>query len=250
MDEKNSIEQIFKRKSIRKFKSKKIPKEIIEHIVKAGQNAPTGGGTQAYSLIIVSDQAKKDDISKLLGRQQFMTDESLWIMICVDWARQYKLWEMLGLDIKFGEMTKLWRGLMDAMLVAENLVIAAKIHGLGSCFNGGVRMRMTEIGNILKLPENVLPVLLLCIGFPDEDPPERPRWPIETILHENEYNMPSIQTMRKYYDDANMRLKDMGYFNKGVDSWAEHWEYRFSEKGNEILEERLRNQLKELSFSY
>ncbi len=250
MDEKSSLDQIFKRKSIRKFKSKKIPKKIIKNIIEAGQNAPTGGGTQVYSLIVVSDQMKKDSISKLLGRQQFMTDESLWIMICIDWARQYKLWEMLGLDIKFGETAKLWRGLMDAMLVAENLVIAAEIYGLGSCFNGGVRMRMTDISDLLKLPENVLPVLLLCIGFPDEDPPARPRWPIEAILHENEYKMPSIQTMRKFYDESNVRLKDMEYFREGVYSWAEHWKYRFSEKGNEILEERLRDQLKELGFSY
>lgn len=249
MNDNQIVNEIFNRKSIRKFKSKKIPKETIIKIITAGQNAPTGGGTQVYSLIIVTDQLKKDNISKLIGRQQFMTDEALWIMICIDWARQYELWEMLGLDIKFGELTELWRGLMDAMLVAENLVIAAEIYGLGSCFNGGVRMRMTEIKDILKLPENVLPVLLLCIGIPDEDPPVRPRWPIEAILHENEYKLPSNEIMRKYYDESNKCLREMGYFRKGINNWAEHWKYRFSENSNKILEKRLRDQLKKIGFS-
>jgi nitroreductase len=239
---------LLNRRSIRRFTDKPVPREIIERIVRAGQNAPTGGGQQAYSFILVSDDGKKRSIMRAIGRQGFMEEAPLWLMICVDWARFYRLCETLDLEIEYGPLTQLYRGVMDAMLAAENMVIAAEAMGLGSVFNGGVRNGLTKLAEILKLPENVLPVVLLCIGYPDEEPPTRPRWPLEAILHENEYRMPTDQQIRDYYEDANGRMTEMGYFTGRVSSLVDHWRRRFPRSLVENTEARLRDQLRELNF--
>jgi hypothetical protein len=134
------------------------------------------------------------------------------------------------------------------MLAAENMVIAAETLGLGSVFNGGVRSAPVELAEILKLPENVFPVVLLCIGYPDETPPSRPRWPLEAVLHENEYKMPSEALIEGYYEDANRQMLEMGYFSGKVSSWAEHWRRRFPRSTVENTETKLSDQLRKLGF--
>jgi nitroreductase len=242
------LDLLGKRRSIRRFKSEKVPREMVEKIISAGQRAPTGGGTQAYSFVLVSDAEKKDLIIEAIGFQKFMEEAPLWIMICVDWARQEKLWKSLGLEIKFGETTRLFRGLIDAALAAENMVIASEALGLGSVFNGGVRRAPGKIVEILKLPEKVLPVVLLCIGYPDEETPLRPRWPMEAIFHENEYTTPSEDTLAEYYGKSNENMIGMGYFPPGTENWAEHWEKRFPPESNIRSEENLRKELRKLGF--
>jgi nitroreductase len=239
---------LLNRRSIRRFKERPVPKEMVEKIVKAGQNAPTGGGQQAYSFILVSDEGKKRSIMQAIGRQAFMEEAPLWLMICIDWARFYRLCEELDLEIEYGPLTQFYRGVMDAMLAAENMVIAAEDLGLGSVFNGGVRNGLTKLSEILKLPKNVLPVLLLCIGYPDEEPPTRPRWPVEVVLHENEYRMPSDQQIKDYYEESNRRMTEMGYFTGRASSLADHWRRRFPRSLVENTEVKLRDQLMELNF--
>lgn len=248
ISEKDVLKCLLDRKSIRRFKDRPVPRELVEKIVRAGQNAPTGGGQQAYSFIMISDAEKKERIIQAIGRQRFMEEAPLWLMICIDWARFYGLCEMLDLEIEYGEVTKLYRGIIDAMLAAENMVIAAEALGLGSVFNGGVRSAPVELAEILRLPENVFPVVLLCIGYPDETPPPRPRWPLEAVLHENEYEMPSETLMKEYYEDANRQMLDMGYFSGRVSSWAEHWRRRFPRSTVDNTETKLRDQLRKLGF--
>jgi len=239
---------LLNRKSIRRFKDRPVPRDIVEKIVRAGQNAPTGGGQQAYSFILISNNRKKRSIMQAIGRQGFMEEAPLWLMICVDWARFYRLCDALELDIEYGPLTQLYRGVMDAMLAAENMVIAAETLGLGSVFNGGVRNGLTKLAEILKLPRNVLPVVLLCIGYPDEEPPTRPRWPLEVVLHENEYKMPTDQQIRDYYEEANRRMTEMGYFTGRTSSLADHWSRRFPRSLVENTETKLIHQLRELNF--
>ncbi|MDP6458222.1 MAG: nitroreductase family protein [Candidatus Bathyarchaeota archaeon] len=189
------LTKILERKSIRKFKSKKVSKEHIKKIVKAGQRAPTACKVEAYSFILISDQQKRTEIMDATvshqSTRQFMMEAPVWIVICTDYARHIKLSEKLGIEAKFETVSKFILGLIDASLAAENMTIAAEALGLASCFVGSIWTAIPRISEILNVPKNVLPFLLLCIGYPDEIPAERVRWPIEAILHENTYSFPT-----------------------------------------------------------
>lgn len=193
------ITQILERKSIRKFKSKKVSKENIRKIVIAGQRAPTACKVEAYSFILISDHQKRMEIMDAAvghgSTRRFMMEAPVWIMICTDFARHIKLSETLGIEAKFETVSKLVLGLIDASLAAENMTIAAEALGLGSCFVGSIWTAIQRISEILEVPKNVLPFLLLCIGYPDENPTERARWPIEAVLHENTYKFPTDEIM-------------------------------------------------------
>jgi hypothetical protein len=137
---------------------------------------------------------------------------------------------------------------IDAALAAENMAIAAEAYGLGSVFIGSVWSNLKGTAEILKLPNKVMPIVLVCLGYPDESPPTRPRWPLKAVLHENEYKMPSREVMKRYYEEANRRLLQMQYFSKAVHSWAEHWQRKFPLDEMDEWEEQVRRDFRELGF--
>jgi len=242
------LKPIIERKSIRKFERKPVSKRILEKLVEAGQRAPSNCGVQPYSLIVVDDVEKRELIFDAIGRQGCMEEAPVWIIICCDWARPLKLFEMLEVDTELGQTCRLVLGIIDATLVAENIVTAAEIMGLGSVFVGSVWTSPRRVAQILRLPADVLPILLLCIGYPSESPPKRPRWPLKAVMHENKYIMPDERMMRNYYREANRTLLKMNYFKKDVHSWAEHWSRKFKKKDMVLWEKNLREELKKMDF--
>jgi len=102
-------------------------------------------------------------------------------------------------------------GMQDAALMAENMVIAAESLGMGSCFLGGMPFNSDALIEKFKLPKRVFPMVGLTMGFPAENPPPRPRYPLDFVLFENEYpdfTQDQIQ--------AAMRVMDDGYLSQEV----------------------------------
>ena len=243
-----TLDTIFGRRSIRKFKRTRIPRELINQIVEAGQRAPTACGMQTYSFMSITDSDLRNEICRLIGKQSCMEQAPVWIIVCADMARQLKLFEVLGIKTDLGPLGKFVPAVVDAGLVAQNMVLAAEALGLGSVFIGSVWEALKRIADLLGLPQNVMPLVLVCLGYPDESPPPRPRWPLEAVLHENKYVMPSEKLMRDYYEKANKELLEMGYFRKGINNWAEHWRAKFPPQEMKTWEENLRRDLKALGF--
>lgn len=228
------LKVLLDRKSVRKFKPTQVSREAVEQIVRTGQRAPTACRVEAYSFILVSDlEKRKQIVGATVGHEptrRFMEEALVWIMICTDFARQIKFLEMQGLKNEFSEVSKFMLGIIDAALAAENMVIAAEALGLGSCFVGSIWTAPKGVAEILNLPENVLPVVLLCIGHPDENPQTRSRWPLEAVLHENEYNMPDERLMLEHA------------------SARQNWEVSSPYKLPRNVEQRIRREWREQGF--
>jgi nitroreductase len=143
-------------------------------------------------------------------------------------------WKLVSNDL-----TLLFFGIQDSALMAENMVVAARSLGLGSCFLGSAMFRADKIAEEYKLPMRVFPLVQLAMGYPAEDPPPRPRYPKEFTLFENEYpNLDdkritnAMRTMdegylaQDYYRKLNAKIKLEGSrretFTYDNYSWTEH----------------------------
>jgi len=76
---------------------------------------------------------------------------------------------------------------IDAILVSQNVALAAESQGLGICYIGSTLANCDQIGRILKLPHNVVPVVGFSLGYPDEDPALRDRLPLDGLVHYETY---------------------------------------------------------------
>jgi hypothetical protein len=103
--------------------------------------------------------------------------------------------------------------MLDAAFVAENITLAAECLGLGSVFVGSA-LANEKVIEALKLPEGVLPLTLLCVGYPDEKPPTRPRWPLSSVLHVDCYKDPSKQEIENFLERMDRELQREGYYQK------------------------------------
>ena len=85
------------------------------------------------------------------------------------------------------DLSLLFFGIQDAALMAQNMVIAGESLGLGSCFLGEAPYRAKAIIKEYSLPARVFPLVQLAMGYPAEEPPPRPRYPIDFTLFEDRY---------------------------------------------------------------
>jgi nitroreductase len=234
MVQNKTLKTILRRKSIRKFKPTEVSRDKIEQIVKAGQRSPTACGVEAYSFILLTDFEKRERIIQEtvshVSTRKFMEEAPVWIIICTDFARRIELLNTLKIKNEFSETSKFMLGIIDAALAAENMVLAAESYGLGSCFVGSLWTAPKRVAEILKLPKNVLPVVLLCIGYSNETPSNNTRWPLEAVLHENEYIMPNKNSILEYV------------------SMRKNWDVSFPYKLSLEAEQKIRKEWNELGF--
>jgi len=167
------IQSMMCRKSIRHYTDEMPSDEVIATVVRSGQQAPFA--SQLCSLLLSRDREK----NRFNAPLQFIAcvDSHKWELIM-----KRRNWEMVADD-----MLLLLLGFQDAALMAENMVIAAESLGLGSCFLGGIPFHTSEIIAEYKLPPRVFPMVGLTMGYPAENPPPRPRYPMEFVLFEGQY---------------------------------------------------------------
>jgi nitroreductase len=210
------LNMFFDRRSIRKFSSKLVPEENVQKIVETGQRAPSACNLQTYSIIWIKDEEIKEKILDACWASGQMRNVPVVFMICADVRRLGKTLDYLNanhcLKQKGGYAIKLM-SIIDASLAAENMTMAAECLGLGSVYLGGA-LANKEVIKILKLPEGVLPLTLLCVGYPEEQPPTRPRLPLSTILHINSYREPSDEEIKMFLRHMDDALVKEGYYQK------------------------------------
>jgi nitroreductase len=186
------IQTMLEHKSIRKYKEDMPSDEIIETIVRAGQQAPFA--SQAYSALL----------SRNLKRNPFKAP--LLFTICVDYHKFERIMAKRNWKPLTNDLTLMFFGIQDAAYMAENMVVAGRSLGLGSCFLGSAMFRAEKIAEEYHLPKRVFPLVQLAMGYPAENPPSRPRYPMKFTLFEDKY--PELND--KAVAEA-MKVMDEGY---------------------------------------
>jgi len=227
------------RKTIRKFRTTSVTDNIAEKIVETGQRAPSACNLQTYSIVWVKNGEIKEKICDTCFVPDAIRKASLLFVICADLRRLTKVLDYLGYDhcLKHGQGYALKiMSIIDATLLAENMTIAAECHGLGSVFIGSA-LANKKLIKTLNLPKGVLPLTLLCVGFPDEQPPTRPRLPLKSILHIDQYKDVAEREIESFLNHMDLALDKEEYYRK-YSRKPPSYRYRDHIKSKTALERR------------
>jgi len=186
------IHTMLDHKSIRKYSVKMPSEDVIRTIVRAGQQAPFA--SQCYSVLLSRGPKHNPYKAPLL------------FTICVDSHKFELIMARRNWKVMTNDLSLLLFGIQDAALMAENMVIAGRSLGLGSCFLGQAPYIAEKIAEKYELPKRVFPLVQLVMGYPAEDPPPRPRYPMEFTLFEDKYPKLDQETILKA-----MQQMDEGY---------------------------------------
>jgi nitroreductase len=183
----NIIDQIHRHRSIRKYKPDPVPKELLDEILQAGIRTSSSGNMQTYSIIVTQDQEKKEKLLKPHLNQKMVVDGPVFLTFCADFYRMRRWLKLSGAPDNFDNFFGFMVAAIDAILVSQTVALAAESKGLGICFLGSTFANADQIGEILALPENVIPITGFSLGYPDEDPPLRDRLPADSLIHQEAY---------------------------------------------------------------
>ena len=195
----NILDTIFSHRSIRKYKNQKIENQLLNHIIHAGTCASTTGNMQVYSIIVTSDETIKESLSPIHFNQPMIKEAPVIMTFCADFNRFNKWCLQRNATPGFDNFLSFMTAAIDALLVAQNVSIAAEANGLGICYIGTVIYNADKIIEILKLPKGVVPVAAITLGYPDENPDLTDRLFFQDIMHQEVYKDYTSEDIDKIY---------------------------------------------------
>ena len=216
-----TIKILLNHMSIRKYQDKPVDRETVDIIIECAQMAPTSSHFQAYTIIEVQDQEKKNFLAEVAGGQKWVTEAPLVLLFCADLHRGKKYYE--GTDkAVFGNTECYTVAVIDASLAMQKAFIAAQSLGLGGVVVGGIRNDVEALSNKFQLPDMVAPLYLLCLGYPDETPGLKPRLPQEEIHKIDYYNDKKQDQLIGEYNQTVKEYYISRTNGKTQDRWTEH----------------------------
>ena len=166
------MNEIYKRRSIRKFKNKAIEKSVISEVIRAGMNAPSAGNEQPWEFLIIDDHSILDEIPMVHPYAAMTKQAPLAIIICGD--RNL---------FNHGDY---W--IQDCSAATQNILLSITEHNLGAVWLGVYPMeeRVKGIRELLNLPENIIPFSIIPVGYPMEEKKPNNRFD-EDRIHYNKW---------------------------------------------------------------
>ena len=192
------IQSLMDRKSVRSFTEQEIPEKIVQVILNASTQAPTAGNQQLYTILRISDPEKKHRLSISCDHQPFIEKAKLVLVYCADCLKWYTAFKESGCDPREPGAGDLLLAVCDAVIAAQNAVVAAESFGIGSCYIGDIMENIEEQRDILGLPPYVFPAAMLVFGYPTEQQIRRKkpeRADLKYIVHENSYHELSAEEL-------------------------------------------------------
>jgi FMN reductase (NADPH) len=237
-------------RSIRKYKDEPIPDDLLDKILISARQAPTSANLQAYSIIVVKDKEKKKKLAHLCGDQPWVQSCPVFLAICPDLHRLDKVCRQRKYEFNDRYIEIFMVAVVDAALVAQNIVVGAEASGLGICMIGGIRNNPDQVCGLLKLPERVFPLMGMCLGWPDHDPILKPRLPSNAVIHHEEYNDAELLTFLDQYDGPRRKVPspDGREVPEEDYSWTEHTSRRLASQDLKVLRSHMREFLSKRGF--
>lgn len=175
------------RATVRAFSDQEVSETLLDSILTSAMKAPTMGNIQLYSVIETRDAAMRERLAPQHFRQPAAVGAPVLLTICAD-ARRYTRWcETSGTDAGFDNFLSFMNAATDALIYAQQVTTIAESEGLGVCWLGTVLYNAPEIDEILQLPQQVVPVACLAVGWPAAPGAPTERLELNTVRHRETY---------------------------------------------------------------
>jgi nitroreductase len=244
------IEKILKHRSIRRFKSDPISQYILNEVLTVGIHASNTGNMQAYSLVVTTDAEIRNRLWEAHFKQNMVLQSPVHITFCADFNRFSQWCSQREAVPGFDNFLSFISGAVDALLVSQNVALAAEAHGLGICYLGTAIYNADKLIDILKLPKLVVPVASIVLGYPDEAPGLTDRLPLEAVIHNETYkNYTSGDIDKLHLEKESMEFyKDIVKINEKTTLAQVFTDKRYTKKDNVFFSAKYLETLKNQGF--
>ena len=196
------IQNLHDRKSVRVFENRPVPEEVRAEVIEAALQAPSAGNQTLYTVLDIDEASVKERLAVLCDNQPFIAQAPLVLVFLADCNRWLGAYRTAGADSRKPLVGDLLLACADALIAAQNSVVAAESLGLGSCYIGDILENMEEVTELLGLDSYVMPAAMVVYGYPTQQQVERrkpPRFAPRFIVQKNRYARQSEDELREMF---------------------------------------------------
>ena len=244
------LDLLIQHKTIRKYTDKSIDDALLNQILEAGTRASTTGNMQVYSVIVTRDEEKKKALAPFHFNQPMIANAPVTLTVCADFNRFNKWCRQRNAEPGYDNFLSFMTAAIDALLVSQNICIAAEAKGLGICYLGTTTYMADKIIDLMNLPKGVVPVTTITLGYPDETPEQVDRLPLDAVVHYETYKDYTAEDIDRIYNEKeNLEVNKEFVIENNKESLAQVFtDVRYKKADNEHFSQVLMNVLKNQGF--
>ena len=165
-----TIDDIMTRTSVRTYSDRKVDSLTVDTLLRAAMAAPTAGNKQPWRFVVITDTTSLNFIADNFGSMKMAAEAQVAVIMCGDVTSTFE-----------GEGSEYW--VQDVSAATENLLLAAHASGLGAVWCGiyPISERVEKFSSHLSLPDNIIPMACVCIGYPAAETTPKDKWNPEYV---------------------------------------------------------------------
>ena len=244
------MESLKNRRSIRKYSDRDVSPELLKSLLEEAERTPTMGNLQLYSVVVTRSKEMKAKLAPAHFNQPMITDAPVVLTFCADFRRT-SLWAENRKAVPgYANFLSFINATTDALLYCQTFCNIAEEAGLGTCFLGTTVYMPQMIIDTLQLPKLTFPVATITLGWPDENPAQSDRLPVEAIVHDETYHDYTPESIDKAYayKESLPENKHFVEINHKETLAQIFTDIRYTKKDNEAMSEGLVKALRNQGF--
>jgi nitroreductase len=194
------LASIARHRTHRRYLAREVEPSLLRLLCACALSAPSKSDLQQADILVVRDQAKRGIIADLLPDMPWVREAPVFLVLLANGRRFKRLFELRDRPFLNDHLDLLFNATVDAALVLMNFIRAAEAVGLGCCPISVIRDHAAKVSELLELPDKVIPVAGMCVGWPAEEGGISPRLPLAVTVHEDRFNDADLPVQLADYD--------------------------------------------------
>lgn len=235
------------RRTVRRYDPQRpVPESLIRSMLKDAAQAPNTGNMQIYSVIVTRSEEGKAALAPAHFNQPSVMGASAVLTFCLDLNRFNEWCRINHATPGMNNLQGFTWGVIDTSIFAQQFCTIAEMHGLGTCYLGTTTYNAETIARALDIPEDVIPVITVTLGYPAEEPEISDRLPIDAIVHDERYHSADADEIAQIYSEKEALPSSAQFIaENGKDNLAQVYaEVRYPKEANEKFSKVYRDFLK------
>jgi nitroreductase len=183
-----------------RYLARDVAPELLRLLCACALSAPSKSDLQQRDILIVRKNESRGAIADLLPAMPWVREAPAFLVFLANGGRLPQISELRGKPFPNDHLDLFFNATVDAAIVLATFMRAAEAVGLGCCPISVIRDHARVVSELLALPEKVVPVAGLCVGWPAEQGAISPRLSLATTLHEDRFAEDNLADEIEAYD--------------------------------------------------
>jgi nitroreductase len=224
----SAVARILARRTHRAYAPRPVDDAVLQPLLRAALSASAKSDFQQASILQVRDPEKRRALGSLVPSMPWIVQSPIFLLFLADARRLRQISELRGHPSANANLESFFNASVDAALAMQTFILAAEAVGLGCCPISVIRDHAAKVSELLRLPDRVIPVAGMSVGWPAEESGITARLPLSLTVHEDRYDEGDLAAELDAYDSRRAALRPFAR-QRAPETWGEAAFYGWSE---------------------